>query len=171
MQLNFSSLRDILTTSLKFWDVPQSRGLGKQKTVGPLLVLQDSGGLRAYVSVLSFNGPLLFPCPAGGPGIFVKAAYISVNVHNVAVPLGAGRLPSSLLNAGPSLLLLGLVPDSRLLHTSPKSRDLGEFRGTSPFLCLWDVNRESLSPWVRLLYNKDTKAVVCPFFHSIVGPS
>lgn len=49
----------------------------------------------------------------------MKAAYISVNVHNVAVPLGAGSLPSGLLNGGHNSLLLGLIPDLRLFPTSP----------------------------------------------------
>lgn len=39
----------------------------------------------------------------------MKAAYISVSVHNVAIPLGAGSLPKGLLNARRSSLPLGRV--------------------------------------------------------------
>lgn len=49
----------------------------------------------------------------------MKAAYISVNVHNGAIPLGAGSLPSGRLNSGLHSLLLGRGPGLRLFQASP----------------------------------------------------
>lgn len=59
-------------------------------------------------------------------GDLCEAAYISVNVHNVAIPLQAGGLPSGLLSVGlcPPLLL-GPAPDHRLFPSSLSPENLG----------------------------------------------
>lgn len=64
---------------------------------------------------------LLFPRPAGRPGIFVKAAYISVNVHNVAVLSGlAGFLAGCLMRGtAPCSWDWSQAPASSTLPLSP----------------------------------------------------
>lgn len=76
----------------------------------------------------------------------MKAAYISLDVHNVDTPLEAGSLPSGCEMQGITALL-GLVPDLSLFHT-PQAQGSGGHRGASPVLLLQDVNRASLSPGV-----------------------
>lgn len=60
------------------------------------------------------------------PGDLCEAAYISVNAHNVAIPLQAGSLPSGLLNVGRyPPLLLGLAPGLRLFPSPLNPEYLG----------------------------------------------
>lgn len=62
-------------------------------------------------------------------GDLCEAAYISVNVHNVAISLQAGSLPSGLLNVGlcPPRPL-GLAPELRLFPSSLSPGNLGRLR-------------------------------------------
>lgn len=142
----------------QFWDLPQSQVLARNCI---LLVPHTGQAGELVLPVLRFNCLLLFPCHAGSLGILLKAAYISVSLHNVAGPLGVGSLPGGLLNPGPHSELLGQSPASASFTRPPQTR---EFRGTSSFLSLQAVNRDFLSPGGLGFCKTKTKACGLPWF-------
>lgn len=143
----------------QFWDLPWSRVLGRLETPHPLLVLQTGWPERVYSLSSVYCGSHVM---MGARNLCEGCLYVS--------QCAQCSHPSGGYSRRDTTVLLGLVPDLCLFHSSP-AQGIGEYRGASPFLFLQDVNRTSLSPWVWAFVKQRHKSMRFALFSTLLCAS